>query len=211
VDRRCRQRGRLRADQFRAEGPVAEIEILRGGLSRVMVQHSGPDVAYRFGDRIAAFSQDPAGVNVTFASAVHERFDLVVGADGRQSELRGHLFPSEAQRIEHLGVYLGFWTAEKPPQPHGLDARLQRTRTASSKLWSGWPMTGARRTPSARWPLSAPRLGAGVWGVITWSTFRPVCRLWTHTRAKNGAGPNECRSCPHCGCVCGVRLGAQRC
>jgi hypothetical protein len=52
VNNRYRRNGRLRANDFGGDGPVAVVEILRGELSRVIVEHSGADVDYRFDDHI---------------------------------------------------------------------------------------------------------------------------------------------------------------
>lgn len=111
VDDQNRRQGAMLAHEFGGDGPVAEIEILRGELSRVFHDATQDHVDYRFGDRIAAVRDGADGVDVDFASGSTERFDLVIGADGVHSELRGMLFP-EAEPLVHLGVYLSFWTAE---------------------------------------------------------------------------------------------------
>ncbi|MFF2026926.1 FAD-dependent monooxygenase [Streptomyces sp. NPDC058171] len=111
VDRRGRARGTLRSDRFGGDGPVAEIEILRGSLSRVLHERSKDRVDYRFGDRITSVRDEGAKVRVEFASASVESFDLVVGADGLHSELREMLFGPEVRHVRHLGTYVSFWTA----------------------------------------------------------------------------------------------------
>lgn len=112
VDSRNRVMGRMPADDFGGDGPVAEIEILRGTLSRVIVEAGSPDIKYRFADRIAKFSQNDDGVDVVFASGDKERFDLVIGADGLHSEMRDYLFGPPENHVQHLGTYLAFWTAD---------------------------------------------------------------------------------------------------
>jgi 2-polyprenyl-6-methoxyphenol hydroxylase-like FAD-dependent oxidoreductase len=112
VDSRNRTKGRFGADDFGGDGPVPEIEILRGTLSRVVVEHGGAGVDYRFGDRIVEFTQHTDGVDVVFTSGTKERFDLVFGADGLHSELRDRLFAPQAARVEHLGMYLALWTTD---------------------------------------------------------------------------------------------------
>ncbi|MCM2389771.1 FAD-dependent monooxygenase [Streptomyces albipurpureus] len=111
VDTRGRTRGEIRSDQFGGDGPVAEIEILRGSLSRVLYERSRDRVDYRFGDRITSVRDEGAKVRVEFETGPAESFDVVVGADGLHSELRGTLFGPEAQFVRHLGTYVSFWTA----------------------------------------------------------------------------------------------------
>lgn len=107
VDERYRRNGRLEAGDFGGDGPVAEIEILRGALSRIIVEDSHAD--YRFGERIEHLTEKGDGVEVAFASGRTEQFDLVIGADGVHSELRSHVFG--AASLAHLDTYVAFWTA----------------------------------------------------------------------------------------------------
>ncbi|MFI1868706.1 FAD-dependent monooxygenase [Streptomyces jumonjinensis] len=111
VDGRGRTKGTLRSDQFGGDGPVAEIEILRGSLSRVLHEQSQDRVDYRFGDRITSARDEGTKVRVEFESAPAESFDVVVGADGLHSELREMLFGPETRHLHHLGTYVSFWTA----------------------------------------------------------------------------------------------------
>jgi 2-polyprenyl-6-methoxyphenol hydroxylase-like FAD-dependent oxidoreductase len=43
-----------------------DVEVLRTDLSRVLYEHSRDTTEYRFGDAIAAMTQTPGGVEVTF-------------------------------------------------------------------------------------------------------------------------------------------------
>jgi 2-polyprenyl-6-methoxyphenol hydroxylase-like FAD-dependent oxidoreductase len=112
VDSRNRIRGTLNVRDYGGDGPIAEIEILRGELSRTVVESAGSGVDYRFGDRINSLAQSDDGVDVTFASGGTERFDLVLGGDGVHSELRDMVMPAQDVELKHLGVYVSFWTAE---------------------------------------------------------------------------------------------------
>src|SRR3982751_2757345 len=62
-----------------------DIEILRDDLCRVLFEAVGNQVKYIFNDTIVSIDQDDTGVNVIFAHATPQRFDLVVGADGVRS------------------------------------------------------------------------------------------------------------------------------
>lgn len=57
----------FRADDDGGDGFIADIEILRGDLSRVLYDDTRDGVEYIFGDRIAELTQDADGVDVAFA------------------------------------------------------------------------------------------------------------------------------------------------
>lgn len=70
VDRANRTKAFIGVDAFDGEGPVAELEILRGELAKLLIQHSGDQVAYRFGDSIEALDDDGDQVHVRFKSGL---------------------------------------------------------------------------------------------------------------------------------------------
>jgi 2-polyprenyl-6-methoxyphenol hydroxylase-like FAD-dependent oxidoreductase len=92
-------------------GVIAEIEILRGDLVSILYEVTRDDVEYVFGDSIAALSQDEEGAEVVFESGVKRRFDLVVGADGLHSNVRGLVFEEESGFVRDLGCYVAIFTA----------------------------------------------------------------------------------------------------
>ena len=110
-----------RADDNDGDGFISEIEILRGDLSQVLYDDTRDDVEYVFGDRIAELTQDPDGVDVTFAGGDRRRFDLVIGADGLHSALRAMVFGPHERFVRHLGRMIAFYTV---PNEFGLDRWL---------------------------------------------------------------------------------------
>lgn len=110
-----------RADDNGGDGYISEIEILRGDLSQVLYDDTRDGVEYIFGDRIAELTQDADGVDVAFAGGDRRRFDLVVGADGLHSGLRGMVFGPRERFVRHLGLVLAFYSV---PNEFGLDRWL---------------------------------------------------------------------------------------
>ena len=108
----------FRADDDGGDGFIADIEILRGDLSRVLHDDTCDAVEYVFGDRIAELTQDADGVDVTFAGGGRRRFDLVIGADGLHSGLRAMAFEPHERFVRHLGLVLAFYSV---PNEYGLD------------------------------------------------------------------------------------------
>jgi len=93
----------------RTDGPTAEAEILRGELSRILVEACATGVDYVFGDYVTSLAPDLAGVTVTFAKAESRRFDMVIIAEGTQSRTRGLVF-GRRPRIRDLGLYTAYGT-----------------------------------------------------------------------------------------------------
>jgi 2-polyprenyl-6-methoxyphenol hydroxylase-like FAD-dependent oxidoreductase len=86
-------------------GAVSEnhVEIMRDDLSEILYDASSDDVEYVFGDEITDVSDDG---DVTFRHGAPRRFDLVIGADGLHSGVRGIVFGPEEQYTHWLGGYL---------------------------------------------------------------------------------------------------------
>ncbi|WP_231639149.1 tryptophan-rich sensory protein [Sphingomonas profundi] len=78
-----------------ADGPTAEMEILRGDLARLLYESAREHATYRFGDSIARVEQAGDGATVTFASGTVERYDAVIVAEGVGSTTRELVFPGE--------------------------------------------------------------------------------------------------------------------
>jgi len=95
-----------------------DVEILRGDLARILFDATAARTRYVFGDEITAMSQDPAGVDVRFASGGSHRYDLVVGADGVHSGVRRLAFGEEAGFVRHLGYSVAIFPV---PDRYGLD------------------------------------------------------------------------------------------
>ncbi|WP_433009253.1 FAD-dependent monooxygenase [Kribbella sp. CA-294648] len=145
LDRRMHERGlayvradgrrtaAMPADFLDGAGPVAEIEILRGDLSKILLDATSTGVEYLYGDSITKLEQDDTGVQVTFRSGTERRFDLVVGADGVHSRVRSLAFGPESQYVEHLGGYGSFFTV-KTPEP--LDGWM-KIHSAPGGRWVG--------------------------------------------------------------------------
>ncbi|MCP9624999.1 monooxygenase [Nocardia otitidiscaviarum] len=89
-----------------------DIELLRADLVRILAEALPDSTVVRFDDSIAALTGDDTGVDVRFSSGRADRYDLVIGADGEHSAVRGLLFGPEERYARHLGVY--FALAELP-------------------------------------------------------------------------------------------------
>lgn len=82
-----------------------EINVPRGDLARILYGLSADSCEYLFDDSIVALSDTGSGVDVTFAKAAPRTFDLVLGADGMHSTVRGLAFGPESNYVRHWGFY----------------------------------------------------------------------------------------------------------
>lgn len=129
VDEQDRTRAEIGIGAFDGNGPVAELEILRGELARLLIEHGRSTVEYRFGDSIAALEDLPHGVKVRFAQGGEEMFDLVIAAEGVGSPTRKLVFGDEVRR-RSFDLYTAYFTIPRAPG----DARQMRWFNATGGL-----------------------------------------------------------------------------
>ncbi|KGO85894.1 FAD-binding monooxygenase [Flavobacterium rivuli WB 3.3-2 = DSM 21788] len=89
---------RFAVEDIGAEGPTAEMEILRGDLSRLIYNPASERAIYCFGDSIAAIEQNDSRAVVTFTSGKREQYDIVIVAEGVGSATRELVFPGENRK-----------------------------------------------------------------------------------------------------------------
>jgi 2-polyprenyl-6-methoxyphenol hydroxylase-like FAD-dependent oxidoreductase len=125
------------------------VEIMRDDLSEVFYNATRDDVEYVFGDQVTGIGDDGA---VTFANGRARRFDLVIGADGLHSGVRGLVFGPESAYTRWIGGYIAVASI-----PNYLDLRNEMRGFAGVNrlggLYSAQHMTDARamflfRTPA---------------------------------------------------------------
>ena len=125
------------------------VEIMRDDLSEILHDATRDDVEYVFGDHVTAIGDDG---EVTFANGGPRRFDLVIGADGLHSGVRGLVFGPESAYTRWIGGYIAVASI-----PNYLDLRNEMRGFAGVNrlggLYSAQHMTDARamflfRTPT---------------------------------------------------------------
>jgi 2-polyprenyl-6-methoxyphenol hydroxylase-like FAD-dependent oxidoreductase len=176
ADARGRLTARMPASLFGGEGMVAEIEIMRGSLARILHEATRGDAEYVFGDRVTALAQDEDGVTVTFARGPARRFGVVVGADGLHSSVRALAFGPEEEFVRHLGAYMAYFTVPDPGTldnwflmhgaPGGLVAGLRPENGGTAKAMLAFTSreTGYdRRDVAAQKQMLASRFAGARW------------------------------------------------
>ncbi|SDT78731.1 FAD-dependent monooxygenase [Actinoplanes derwentensis] len=148
VDSAGRRLAELPATAFGGEGIVAEIEIARGDLARILLEATtGTD--YRFGDRITAID----GGRVTFASGGSADYDVIVGADGVHSSTRRLAFGPDERFVRYLGGYTTYFTV---PDPGDLDHWLLMYNAVGGRVAMIRPENGGTAKASLSFPHPDP-------------------------------------------------------
>jgi 2-polyprenyl-6-methoxyphenol hydroxylase-like FAD-dependent oxidoreductase len=126
------------------DGPTAELEILRGDLARIILEHLPARPSLVFGDHIDAVRERADGVEAELASGRRLRADLLVVAEGVRSATRDLLFGDAVERHE-LGVNLAFGTIAREEG----DGHQWRWYNATGGRRPGW-RRGLVRHPHRR-------------------------------------------------------------
>ncbi|NAZ80792.1 FAD-binding monooxygenase [Kineococcus sp. R8] len=130
--------GAFPADGSRVDGATAELEILRGDLSRVLVEPTAGQVEFVYGDRVVAVD-DPGARGTPERATVHlesgqtRRADVVVAADGLSSGTREVL--GFRSGVRYIGLESSYFTI---------------ARTAQDDDWWRWYNPGRGRSVQLR-------------------------------------------------------------
>ena len=108
VDRDGKVINKMSGDEF-GHRVGGDVEIVRGTLCQIL-KDSIADAEFIFGDSIGAIAQRSGDVQVEFTRNGKREFDLVIGADGLHSNVRGLVFGDEARFVRDLGLYLCVYT-----------------------------------------------------------------------------------------------------
>ncbi|QOG06554.1 FAD-dependent monooxygenase [Aureimonas sp. OT7] len=121
VDENSKVVGRFALKDLGANGPTAELEILRGELARLLYESVRDRAAYRFGDTVDSIEDGADAAYVRFQSGREEDYDLVLIAEGVGSSTRELVFEGENEP-RWMDVTMGYFTIPKGPGD-GSDAR----------------------------------------------------------------------------------------
>jgi 2-polyprenyl-6-methoxyphenol hydroxylase-like FAD-dependent oxidoreductase len=140
-------------DVFGFRNP-GDLEILRSELAKILYARTRDDAEYVFGDSITAVTQTDDGAEVEFERGAPRRFDLVIGADGLHSNVRGLCFGDEARYGRELGNHICIFTV---PNHLKID-RWELIHRAPGKVVNVYSARGDRDA-KALFIFSAPPLG----------------------------------------------------
>jgi 2-polyprenyl-6-methoxyphenol hydroxylase-like FAD-dependent oxidoreductase len=186
VDERGRHQVTQPVNFMGGEGIVAEIEILRGNLSRILYEATRTDVDYVFDDSIDTLVQDQDGVDVTFSTGARRRFHLVIGADGVHSRVRQLAFDEGESAVVPLGGYTAYFTIPQRIDTddwfvihnasggRGIGIRPVDPRTSQVMLMFLSPPLGYERLGAAR----QKEILSETFAEIGWQVPRALQAMW---------------------------------
>ncbi|MFC8174115.1 FAD-dependent monooxygenase [Streptomyces sp. NPDC057242] len=134
VDAANRTRAAFTSGAFGGQGPIADLEILRADLSRILYEATHPHTEYLFGDEITQLSDTGKKVDVTFRNGPDRAFDLVIAADGARSRTRDLIF-GDTTDIRPVGLTTAYFTIPREP---------------SDGTWARWHNATQGRTATLR-------------------------------------------------------------
>lgn len=117
------------------------VSILRSDLSRLICQTLDGQVKTVFGDTIRTIDQNDESVRVTYERASAEHFDLVIGAGGLHSPVRGLVFGPQGRYEKYLGYYAAAFSANGYPHQ---DRRAYVSYAAPGRQVSRYALRGDR-------------------------------------------------------------------
>ncbi|OBF59331.1 hypothetical protein A5787_21855 [Mycobacterium sp. 852002-50816_SCH5313054-b] len=112
VDRNSRKVGGFSTELFRRNLDGRFATLPRGDLAAMIYRSIDDHVETLFGESVSAIAQDNAGVRVTFEHGQSRPFDLVVGAGGIHSPVRGLVFGPESNFEVDLGYRVAAFGVE---------------------------------------------------------------------------------------------------
>src|ERR1700733_7757107 len=91
----------------RGEGLTAELEILRGELSRILIEHTRDTTEYRFDTQIADLTDHGDRITAVLDDDTSIDADILVVAEGLRSRTRDRVLPVA---VTDLGMYIAYLT-----------------------------------------------------------------------------------------------------
>ena len=115
------------------DGPTAELEILRGEMSRILYERTRDRTEYRFGEQITGLTDHGDHVTAALDGGGTLDADVVVVAEGTRSRTRERVLPGAD--VAELGMHLAYLTLP---------------RTADDDRWWRWHSAARCRSVSIR-------------------------------------------------------------
>lgn len=112
VDRNSREVGGFSLDSFRRYVDGQFVTVPRGDLAEMIYRSIDHQIETLFGESVAAIKQEASGVRVVLERGQSRQFDLLIGAGGIHSPVRGLVFGPQAAFEADLGYRVAAFEAD---------------------------------------------------------------------------------------------------
>lgn len=119
------------------------LSLMRGDLEHVLFDALPETIDIRFGETIAAIDKSDTSIRTMLASGTVETADLLVGADGIHSRIRGMVFAPENRFSRYLGYHTAAYIYEDRDAAESLGNRF-RIMALPGRQAGFYPLRGGR-------------------------------------------------------------------
>ena len=114
VDRTGKIKARIDYPRFTAAVDGGLVSIMRPDIELLLREQVQSRIDIRYGQTITEVDNRADGVGVALSDGTTVEADLLVGADGIHSQIRGTVFGPESDYLRHLGVHTAAYVFEDP-------------------------------------------------------------------------------------------------
>ena len=155
IDEDQRRRAEMPVEAFGGAGFVSSEELLRTDLARLLHDAVGPRTTHRFGDTVVGLAEVGDGVAVEFRERPPQVYDLVVGADGAHSRVRGLVLGPEEAFRRPLGLAHAWFTLRETATTPGLDGWFLMLNLPGSRVVEARPGHPGEQEVGLTFPAAA--------------------------------------------------------
>jgi 2-polyprenyl-6-methoxyphenol hydroxylase-like FAD-dependent oxidoreductase len=134
LDETGRRRARLRFEQFGKIEQDRLFSILRPDLEQALREQLAGNIDLRFATSLSTVHHTAGGVRVTLRDGGTLNADVLVGADGIHSTVRGLVFGEERAYLRYLGFHTAAYVFDDPQIHTEVDGRLYLTDTIDRQM-----------------------------------------------------------------------------
>ena len=134
VDEHGHRRAGVDYARFRDAVGGRLLSVMRPDLERVLRESLPPQVDLRFGAMLVGVVDHGEEVRITLDDGAELDGDLLVGADGIHSTVRGLALGAESEFLRHLGFHTAAFTFDAPAIRAAIDGRFVLTDTVGRQM-----------------------------------------------------------------------------
>ncbi|MGG7569290.1 FAD-dependent monooxygenase [Streptomyces sirii] len=200
MDEDGRRRGGLKYAHFAKSTQGRLLSIMRPDLEGALRESLSNRVVIRFGMSLTHIADRGDAVSITLTDGSVLDSDLLVGADGIHSTVRGLVFGPERQYLRHLGFHTAAFTFDDPEIHTQVRERFCLTDTVDRQMGFYGLRDGrvavfaVHRTPDRTLPTDVRSAARAEYGTLGWLVPRALAQCPPPPRCTTTRAPrSRCR------------------